>query len=245
MKPVYETHWLNSQFHTLFRVNHTGRIIRENDPDRSPGPLFWLGGSADGNLIGISADLPDSLAATLTRIAASEPPFVHPAMPEHLADYEAQLQGYGNGEHSLSITWRLPHDHPYSSRATLVSSESEEGQRLATEWAQEGLPQGLCELGFASVADLWTPWCAAMAGNDVASLAFAARLSHTGAELGLATVGEFRGQGFGAAATAGWSRLNALRSRTLFYNTSRDNISSQRVTERLMLSACGAGLRFT
>ncbi len=142
--------------------------------------------------------------------AAIEAHFVHPAISEHLAEYEALLQAYGNGEHSLGITWRLPHHHPYSSRATLVSSESEEGQRLATKWAQDGLPQGLCDLGFTGVADLWAPWCAVMAGNDLASLAFAARLSHTGAEPGLVTLGEFRGQGFGAAATADWPRRNAF-----------------------------------
>ncbi|WP_312367172.1 GNAT family N-acetyltransferase [Ensifer sp.] len=84
-----------------------------------------------------------------------------------------------------------------------------------------------------------------MVEGEVASLAFAARLADNGAELGLVTTKAFRGQGFAAAATAGWTRLPTLRSRTLFYSTDRDNISSQRVAERLGLHLRGASLRIS
>jgi hypothetical protein len=45
-----------------------------------------------------------------------------------------------------------------------------------------------------------------------------------------------------AAVTAGWSRLDSLAGRDLFYSTSTANRSSQRVAERLGLPRLGARL---
>lgn len=37
MLPASDTHWLNIQYRTLFRLDSAGRIVGENDPDRSAG----------------------------------------------------------------------------------------------------------------------------------------------------------------------------------------------------------------
>jgi predicted GNAT family acetyltransferase len=97
-------------------------------------------------------------------------------------------------------------------------------------------------MGFVNVGELWEPWCMALHDGEVASIAFAARLSETGAELGLATAPERRGRGYATAATAGWTRLRSLRSRALFYSTEQTNISSRRVIARLGLRCLGASL---
>ena len=97
------------------------------------------------------------------------------------------------------------------------------------------MPDALAALGFRSVADLWPPWCAAVVGGEVASLAFSSRLTPVGAELGLVTLPSHRGKGLAAAATAGWSALSALEGRTLFYSTARSNLASQRVAAKLGL----------
>jgi len=89
------------------------------------------------------------------------------------------------------------------------------------------------------------PWCVAVIDEKIAPIAFAARLSDLGAELGLATAKAFRGRGFASAATAGWSRLSALQSRVLFYSTGRNNISSQRVAVHLGLQLRGASLQIS
>ncbi len=106
-----------------------------------------------------------------------------------------------------------------------------------------GMPEGLFSMGFQGAADLWAPWCAAVVDGEVASVAFAARLSEVGAELGLATAPAFRGRGLAAAVTAAWSRLPSLRTRTLFYSTASDNRASQRVAARLGLTLRGTTLR--
>ncbi|WP_239511383.1 GNAT family N-acetyltransferase [Burkholderia sp. JP2-270] len=79
--------------------------------------------------------------------------------------------------------------------------------------------------------------------GEVVPVAFAARLSDVGAELGRATAPAFRGRGLTAAVTAAWSRLPSLRSRTLSYSTDSDNRASQRVASRLGLALRGMTLR--
>jgi len=238
-------HWLNLQYCTLFRTRNDGRIERENDPDCSRGPRFWLAGCADGNVFGVRADLPDNLAAELEALAADEPPFIHPASPKYLERYPSLLHGDRPATADLGLIYELPWAHPYPGRARLVSIDSAEGRDLIRSWAADGVPESFIELGFGRAADFWTPWCAAIVDGDVASVAFAARLAEAGAELGLVTAKPFRGRGLAAAATAGWSRLPELRSRTLFYSTGRGNVASQRVAARLGLRLRGASLRIS
>ena len=109
--------------------------------------------------------------------------------------------------------------------------------------SERGMRQGLLDLGFRDLADFWPPWCAAVVVGEIVSIAFAARISDVAAELGVATVTGFRGRGFAAAATAGWSSLPSLQSRVLFCSIGQENISSQRVARRLRLRPHGTSLR--
>lgn len=231
------TQWLDTNYRTLFVLTADGRIKGENDPDRSPGPRFWLAGCAEGNVFGMGADLPDDTSAELADLARTEPPFAHPdARPRHVDRYSALLTQHAPVTRcNFGLIYELPHSLRYDSNARLVGCDSDEGQDLAQSLSTHGMPEGLSELGFCEVADLWFPWCAAVVDGQIASIAYAARLSNIGAELGLTTAKAFRGQGYAAAATAGWSTLASLQSRTLFYSTKRENVSSQKVTERLGL----------
>jgi RimJ/RimL family protein N-acetyltransferase len=146
---------------------------------------------------------------------------------------------------ALGLIFELPHHLHYESRARLIDDESKEGRGLHEFFFVHGLPDGLAELGFRSISDLWRPWCMVLVNGQVASIAFAARISEDGAELGVATVREFRGQGYAAAAAAGWSRLPILQLRKLFYSTDQTNISSRRVIARLGLHFLGPSLRLS
>jgi predicted GNAT family acetyltransferase len=101
----------------------------------------------------------------------------------------------------------------------------------------------MVEMKFVDVGELWAPWCVALDGDEIASIAFTVGTGPASAEVGVATMPAFRGRGFAAAATAGWAAHEALRGRRLFYSTSWSNVSSQRVTERLGLRFIGT--RFT
>ncbi len=103
----------------------------------------------------------------------------------------------------------------------------------------------LIDMGFTSLGEFWPPWSIAMDGDEIASIAFTVAKNHHAAEVGLATMPAFRGRGLGAAATAGWASHPELGGRALFYSTSRANVSSQRVVERLQLRFLGASLRIS
>lgn len=105
------------------------------------------------------------------------------------------------------------------------------------------MPAGLVELGFQDAAELWEPWCVATQEGQAASVAFAARLSEEGAEVGVATVRGLRGRGYATAAVAAWSHMSRLAGHELFYSADRENRSSRRVVARLGLRVIGASLR--
>lgn len=236
-----------TQYRTLFLLTEDGRIARENDPDHSAGARFWLAGCTSGNVYGVRTDVADDVASEIMTLAATEPPFFAPdALPKHHDRYMDLLSDSAAAPTpSLERTYELPHGLPCPDGVRLISGESPEGRKLHAALSADGMPEGLARMGLRVSADLWPPWCAAMHGDEIASIAFAARLSETGAELGLITVHAFRGRGYAAAATAGWSNLPSLKSRTLLYSTDRTNASSQRVAERLGLRCFSAGLRIS
>lgn len=235
------------QFQAALVLERAGRILTTNDPDRSPAPRFALAGCVSGNICGVRADVPDGIAAQLMDLAASEPPFFDRlGKPRHLDRYIGLLSYDALvPKPAPEICYVLPNDIAYEHDIPLICSESLEGQELRATLAAKGIPTGLAKMGFADVSNFWDPWCVAMHDAEVASVAFAARLSETGACLGLATSPDLRGRGYAAAATAGWARMPALRSRALFYSTSQTNISSQRVIARLGLRFLGSSLGLT
>src|SRR5208282_6141236 len=116
---------------------------------------------------------------------------------------------------------------------------------MLARFADQGVPQPMFDAGFKGVGDFWEPWCVAVERDEIASIAFAARLSDVGAEIGVYTFPKFRAQGFAAAVTASWSSMPSLAARELFYSTQRSNRSSQRVAARLGLRLIGASLRIS
>ena len=232
------------QFQTVFVLERPGRIVTTNDPGRSPAPRFALFACASGNIHGVRVDVADGIAAQLMDLAASEPPFFDRlGRPRHLDRYIELLSRTAPvSQPHLEMTYVLPNDIAYQHDVRLICSDSPEGQELRATLATKGIPAGLAEMRFTDVSAFWDPWCVALHNAEVASVAFAARLSETGASLGLATSPGLRGRGYAAAAIAGWARMPALRSRALFYSTSQTNISSQRVVARLGLRFLGASL---
>lgn len=204
-----------------------------------------MAGCGSGNVLRLGTDIVDEIAAKIETLAESEPPLAGAeSRPQHLDRYLDMLgDGVAPMQATQELIYELPHALACKGGATLIASDSPEGQDLVQALSRRGMPEGLSSLGFRQIEDLWPPWCAAMVDGRIASLAFAARLSGVGAELGLVTVKDLRGQGFAAAATAGWSSLPMLRSRALFFSTSRTNLSSQRVVAHLGLRFIGTSFR--
>jgi hypothetical protein len=241
------TKLLAIQFRTDFVFERSGRISMRNDPDRSPAPMFALFGCASENIFAVRADVTDGVATQLMGLASLEPPFVDRSGASRRLDryIELLLRDALPPKPRLGVTYILPNDITYRHDVRLICSDSAEGKGLYANLAANGVPAGLAEMGFTDVSEFWAPWCVALQGSEVASVAFAARLSKTGASLGLATSPGLRGKGYAAAATAGWARMPTLRSRALFYSTDQTNISSQQVAARLGLRFLGASFELT
>ena len=83
---------------------------------------------------------------------------------------------------------------------------------MAAQFAECGMPQAMIDAGFKSVADLWAPWCVVLEGDEIAAIAFTARLIDAGAEIDVYTFPKFRARGYAAAVTAAWASRGAHSS---------------------------------
>ena len=224
-----------------FVLTDTGRILRENDPDRSAGPRLALLGCRDGNLAFARDDVADDVAAAIGRIVAQAAPWFEadtsPACADALAGLLAPVTSM-----ETSLVFALPHHGPVTG-ARIVRSGTPEGEALLARLGRDGVPPHLAEAGFVDVRDFWAPWCALMDQGEIAAMAFAARLGDTAAEIGVYTFPRWRGRAFAAAVTAAWSGHPGLRDRELFYSCLTSNASSRRVVARLGLEHIGMGLR--
>jgi hypothetical protein len=225
---------------TLFVMSTTGRIVCQNDPDRSPGPRAFFIGCPDGNFAGVRHDLDDGFAQKMLSVAAKESPWREPDVMPECASRMVELLSAQSENVSTALIYRLPNDVNYESRATIVRGDSPDGRAMLARLDDRGMPQYMRGAGFRSGADFWEPWCAALEGGEIASMCYAARLSDNGAEAGVYTFPGHRRRGLAAAVTASWASMPALKDRTLFYSTSVANRSSQLVAARLGLRRIGA-----
>jgi hypothetical protein len=238
---------LEIDFATSFALCSEGRIERENDPERSPGPRMAFAGCDKGNRFALRSDVGPSAAAAIWALAEAEPPWRDgaaapaclPAILDLLAA-EARIETIVPG-----LVYRLPNALAFDGGARIVAGNTIEGAALSARLDREGLPASLLAMGFSGPADFWPPWCAALVDGEIASVAFAARLGRSGAEIGVAAAPEHRAKGLAAAVTAAWSALPSLAGHVLFYSTQTTNLSSRGVAARLHLRLIGPTLRVT
>lgn len=227
---------------TGYVMSASDRIERLNDPDCSPGPRLYFTGCTQGNIVRVRDDLDDQIASRLLAVAAHEPPWRdHDVLPRCLGRFIDVLStSQPVATVAPHIIYRLPNHLEYEHAATIVRGDSAEGAAMLARFAERGLPQAMLDAGFKGVGDFWEPWCVAVEHDEIAAIAFAARLGEIGAEAGVYTFPNYRARGFAAAVTASWSSMPRLDGRALFYSTARSNRSSQRVAARLGLRMIGA-----
>jgi hypothetical protein len=221
---------------TVFSFDSRGRMVHENDPRHSRGKRFSFTGCPEGNLSVVRDDVSEGAARTLLGFLQAATPFIQDDRPPAgLASCLVALGVDGAIEDGhFGLLWKLPAGLRYGVVAELVTSGTVQADRLVERFT-EVVPDSLKERGFREPADLWAPWCVAIVGDQVASIAQTVRKRLDGAEVGVDTAKEVRGRGLAAAATAGWSRHPELQDSTLFYSTGRTNVASRRVTDRLGL----------
>ena len=232
---------------TTFVLDAGGRIVRENDPDASPGPRVCFAGCAEGNLALVRHDAPRETSRDVLELLDAEPPWVSPeARPAGLAEVIYRLlQDAPVRSVEALLTYALPKHAAPADGLAFICSGTDQGDALLARLARDGMPSHMVEAGFLGLEDFWPPWCVAVEDQAIAAIAFAARLGEQGASAGVYTFPGYRGRGLAAAVTAQWSSLPDLEDRELFYTTAVTNTSSQRVAQRLGLQRFGLELRIT
>ena len=234
---------LHIDLDTMFVMSASGRIERQNDPDCSSGPRVFFAGCPFGNLARVRYDVDDRMALRILEVAANEAPWRDPdVIPGCVAQIVELLSDNPPAAVGPNPIYRLPNGLRYEHPVAIVLGDSVEGRQMLARLAEQGMPEYMQIAGFKGVGDFWEPWCVAVEGADIASMAFAARLGKMGAEVGVYTFPKYRGRGLAAAVTASWASMRLLNRRALFYSTSKSNRSSQRVAARLGLRQIGASV---
>jgi len=231
------------QAQTLFEISPRLRLVRGRDPDGSAVPRLYMAGSTDGWVAYVRDDVDDAQARAIGEMIRQEPPVTAPgATPRFAEQYRELLGGEPLTAHNFGPVHRLPRGTRSASDATIVREGSAEGDVLVERIWREGMPDALLDAGFTDLSHFWSPWCAAVLDGEIAAIAFCARDGLMAREIGVYTIGFYRGRGLGAAVTAAWSAMHP-RHPVLFYSTHRDNRSSRRVIERLKLPWLGESFR--
>ncbi|WP_220448723.1 GNAT family N-acetyltransferase [Nonomuraea mesophila] len=212
-----------------------GVIWRLDGHGRLPGPEdLVMGVAADGMTAAVAHDVPGALAARLLDLVARGVPSPPGQPPEVLEQCRALLgeTTVSGGPCYVIPPPPLPFDAP---PATVLRSDdrahAERVRRLRpSSWARDEWDDLLDGRDGA-------PWAMVVADDQVAAVCHTARLTPAGAEAGVWTAPAFRGRGLAATTTAAWAGL--LPGTRLFYSTSADNHSSQRVAARLGLRSIG------
>ncbi|TYB61012.1 GNAT family N-acetyltransferase [Nonomuraea sp. PA05] len=219
----------------LLRIE-LGVVWRLDERGRLPGPEdMVIAVASDGITAAVSSAVPDELATRLLSLvtppsppALSTPPDVLGACRELLGGERVSVTG--------GPTYLVTPPLRPSVAANVLRSDSAEHVRLArslprpSSWEPD-------EWDKLTTCSAGTPWAMVAEDGQVVSICHSARLTSLGAEAGTWTSPPYRGRGYAAATTAAWAGM--LQGVAVFYSTSADNHSSQRVAQRLGLRPLG------
>lgn len=242
----------------LLRIE-LGVIWRLDGRGRLPGPEDMVFGvAADGIVAAVSAGVPGPLAARLLDLADQGKPSPFGTPPDVLEDCRALLGGDAvsvSGGPSYAVNPPVRYDVPVE---VLRSDDPAHVRHVRPlrpgnwepgEWDElcdggEGAPWAMIveDVQTAGDGEAVSHGQAARVsepagGRQVVAICHSARNTLAGAEAGTWTSPAYRGRGYAAITTSAWAEL--LPGVQLFYSTSADNHSSQRVAARLGLRGIG------
>ena len=204
-------------------LDERGRIESSLEPNTPPAPLFALIRGVSSCASAVRADLPESVAAEVERLARREGPLVDLQNPNDApanADtYLALLGGQINSGPAFTFPDRIAH-HPGD---VALIDKLEMLERHFRGWVAAEIP--------------WrAPIVAVMDSGYPVSVCFCAtRSSENTVEAGLETAVAFRGRGFAPRVTAAWASAIRASGRIPLYSTSWTNSASRAVARKLGL----------
>jgi RimJ/RimL family protein N-acetyltransferase len=203
------------EMETLWGLDSRGRVLASHH--------LVAGVTPDEVVVRYGAEEPDELVERLAAVDRTD-------ARSFLAECQRLLdERYGSTVLNSGPGYLIPDGLTYDTDAELVDSTAPRPLPCPDTWELDEWSELLAgNLG---------PWAVALQDGVVAAVAHTPAAIERAAEVGIWTDPDFRGRGLGAATTARWARV--ANGRTLFYSTSADNLSSQRVAARLGLEQLG------
>ena len=207
----------------MFVLDGRGRIGSSPEPNVPPAPLFALIRGVSSCASAVRADLSETVAAEVERLARQEPPIENlqdpHAAPLNADAYLALLGGQINSGPAFTFPDRIAH---HSGDVTLID-KLELLERHFRGWVAAEIP--------------WrAPIVAVMDDGYPVSVCFCAtRASENTVEAGLETAAAFRGRGFAPRVAAAWAAAIRASGRIPLYSTSWTNDASRAVARKLGL----------
>jgi hypothetical protein len=230
---------LEIEIETLWATDHRGRLVKRRGWNGLAAPDLVIAACSGGQIAAIGSEVPDPLAVELQAAVAGVSPSPDPAtQPASIARCRQLLKdSLGPVVLSVGPSYVISPTTAFESGVEIQRSDGESTEALRNQVAKRA--NWSAEEWNLLLDGSFGPWAIATIDGRVIAICHCARLADRGAEAGVWTDPEFRGQGHAAAVTAAWASLLAPSGRHLFYSTSATNLSSQRVAARLDLHLIG------
>jgi hypothetical protein len=224
---------LRTQLDMMWTRAPNGRIQHENDLGTRPAPLVAMGVTNEGErLVEIGSSIADADGERIRSVLEG-------AFGEPTDDEVTQIIACIGEEPARAEKGPI-----YTFLPSLPSTPLDGGARMV--WCQDDDATSLIAALVGAREDardemmpIYPTWAAVVTDDRIVSMCRTVRQSPAGAEAGVNTHAKFRGRGFAAAATALWATKMRATGRSLFYSTGTNNLSSQRVAQRLQLRRIG------
>ena len=235
---------LEIEIETLWATDDRGRLVKSRGWQGRTAPHLVIAVCNDGQIAAIGSVVPDALAVELEAAVAGGSPLPPATPPTSIARCEQLLRdSLGPVELSSGPSYVIPPSTAFESAAEMHRSDGASTEALRNYVVNRAAWSA--EEWNLLLDGIYDPWAVASIGERVIAICHTARLADRGSEAGVWTDPDFRGQGHAAAVTAAWASLLAPSGRHLFYSTSADNRSSQRVAARLGLRVIGWMWKFS
>ncbi len=230
---------LEIEIETLWVMDRRSRLVESRGSNGRTAPHLVIAASNDGQVAAFGSEVADALAVELQAAVAGGSPSPDPATaPASIARCEQLLtKSLWPVELSAGPSYAIPVQTAFVSAAEIQRSDGEHTEALRSQLPERA--NWSAEDWHLLLDGFFGPWAVATIGGRVMAICHTARLADRGAEAGVWTDPDFRGQGHAAAVTAAWASLLAPSGRHLFYSTAATNLSSQRVAARLNLRLIG------
>jgi RimJ/RimL family protein N-acetyltransferase len=217
---------LEQHAQVLFHTDLRGRITGVNEPDPEPAPRLYLTRGRRLKLVWFRDDVVETTIERCQSAIDRLPPW-DGAVPSSTT-FDALRRALGadqSTEEGHGPAFAFPEESPPLDRLVATVVIDQASSYLLSRY----FPYT------SSILEQRAPVVGVVRDDAVVSACFSARKRPTVSEAGVATDEAYRGQGFAAAAVAGW--CNAIRADggTPLYSTTWDNHASRSVAAKLGL----------